>query len=70
MTEKQTVQLSIRLPDEIYQMVSEEAQRQRRSINAQIMTYLETVLPHDVTNTQVSMPKTSQERAAALERIR
>jgi hypothetical protein len=39
------VQLSIRLPKDIRRAIKQEAKRQRRSFNAQLLMYLEEVIP-------------------------
>jgi hypothetical protein len=47
MTKESTdiVQLSIRLPKDIRRAIKQEAKRQRRSFNAQLLMYLEEVIP-------------------------
>ena len=47
MTEKATgvFQLSVRLPQDVHLAIKEEAVRQRRSFNAQLLTYLDMVVP-------------------------
>ncbi len=48
------VQMSIRLPDEIHAVITAEAQRQRRSFNAQLLTYLDRlILNTSAENTQL-----------------
>jgi hypothetical protein len=62
---------TVRMPDELVAKIEEIAKREHRTFSQQVNLFLDNhVSSLSTDGTQVNMPSTAEERAAALERVR
>lgn len=61
---------NIAIDGDIYEYVAEQAKRNHRTIKGQIAYMIGLIRGSEAQETQVSMPQTDEERAAALRKIR